>query len=71
MSVIDSWAMNFWTIFAAVLGANILTVCFVWSGIHVAKREINREPLGIYLVGMLMPLLFLGAGLYSALGYGQ
>jgi hypothetical protein len=51
-------AVNFWTVFAGVISANLLTVLFVWSCIRISRREQNKESLGGYLGGMLMPLLF-------------
>jgi predicted membrane channel-forming protein YqfA (hemolysin III family) len=57
----------FWTVFAAVLGANLLTVCFVWACINISRREERKESLGLYLGCAMMPLLFLIAGLYTAL----
>lgn len=60
--------MTFWTIFAAILSANLLTVAFVWAGVNISRREQRREPLGVYLWGLLLPLLFCGGGLYLAFG---
>lgn len=60
--------MTFWTIFAAILSANLLTVAFVWAGVNISRREQRREALGVYLWGLLLPLLFCGGGLYLAFG---
>lgn len=45
-------------VFAAVLGANLLTVCFVWACFHISRREQRQEGVGAYLIGFVMPLLF-------------
>ena len=58
----------FWQIFAAVLAANILTVAFIWAGVQVGRRERATEPLGVYIWGFLLPIFFLGGGLYIAFG---
>ena len=59
--------MNFWTVFAGVISADLLTVMFVWSCFHISRREQSGEPLGGYIGGMLMPLLFCLFGLLIAL----
>jgi hypothetical protein len=59
--------MTFWTVFAGVLTANLLTVMFVWAGFHVSKRERNIEGPGFYIGAFLMPLLFCVVSLLIAL----
>lgn len=58
----------FWTIFAAVLGANILTVVFSWCCININRRERALEGPGTYLMGFLLVLGFLGGSFYIAMG---
>lgn len=62
--------MNFWTVFAGVLSANLLTVMFVW-GVHsyskleqVGRAHEAKSPL---YIGMFMPLLFCLGALLIAL----
>jgi hypothetical protein len=59
--------MNFETVFAAVLTANLLTVMFVWAGYHVSKREHNKEGPGFYIGAFLMPMVFCAGSLMIAL----
>lgn len=58
--------MSFWTLFAAVISANLLTVGFVWAVINISRREKTGEPFTAYLPMMLMPLLFCGGALLIA-----
>lgn len=59
----------FWTIFAAVMFANLLTVGFVWGMVQYTRLE-REERAGDARVGVwsaiLMPMLFLIAGLLIA-----
>ena len=57
----------FWPVFAAVIGANLLTVMFVWGIVQTARREANGEKHGFYLAVTIMPLAFAAAGLMIAL----
>lgn len=51
--------MNFWTIFAAVMAANLLTVMFAAGLIAIVRREDRGERVPSWLVGcLLMPMLF-------------
>lgn len=61
-------SITFWQVFAAVLGANLLTVTFVWSGIQVGRRERATEPLGVYIWGFILPMVFCAGSLYIAFG---
>lgn len=58
----------FWTVFAAILGANLLTVCFIWSCVKIAKLESRDEGYLGHLGGVLLPLAFLFAGIYTVIG---
>ncbi|WAJ27383.1 hypothetical protein [Antarcticirhabdus aurantiaca] len=58
----------FWTILAAVLGANLLTVTFVWCCVQVSRREQAKEHLSVYLWGFLGVFGFLGVSFYIAMG---
>ena len=52
----------FWQVAAAVLIANLLTVMFVWAGVHISHKERRQESFWLYLGCFLMPMLFaLGA----------
>ncbi|WP_454917424.1 hypothetical protein [Xanthobacter sediminis] len=62
----------FWTVFSAVLAAIMLGGCFFWGLIAYNRHERagtagNRES-NFILIAVLMPALFLLAGLYTALG---
>jgi hypothetical protein len=57
--------LNFATILAAVLGANLLTVVFVWACINISRREERKESVGVYLIGFVMPLAFFCAAMYG------
>jgi hypothetical protein len=59
--------MTFWTVFAGVISANLLTVMFVWAGWHVSHRERNLEGPGFYIGAFLMPMVFCAASLMIAL----
>lgn len=62
--------MDFWTLFAAILAANILTVMFVWGMYSYSKLEKEgraRDADSSIYIGMALPMLFLLAGLYTAL----
>lgn len=61
-------ADQFWTIFAAVLGANLLTVVFVWCCVSISRREQARESPGVYMWGFLLTFGFLAGGFYVAMG---
>lgn len=56
----------FWPIFGAVLGANLLTVCFVWAAVNVSRRESAGQPIRAYMPALIMPLLFCGVALMIA-----
>lgn len=58
--------MNFWTIFAGVICANLLTVMFVWGCLNISRREQRQESAGVYIGAFLMPLLFGLAGFMIA-----
>jgi len=58
----------FWPIFGAVLGANLLTVCFVWAAVNVSRRESAGQPIRAYMPALIMPLLFCGVALMIAFG---
>ena len=58
----------FWPMLAAVLGGNLLTVMFVWAGLHISKREQTGESPGFYVLAMIMPLLFAVGAMYIAFG---
>lgn len=63
--------MTFWTVFAGVISANLLTVMFVWGMIAYTRHEHggtagtpgSNLPLG----AILMPMLFCVGGLMIAL----
>lgn len=61
----------FWQVFAAILGANLLTVGFVWAMMHYSRLErdghTHEAKFPIYC-GMFLPLFFLAGGLYVAFG---
>lgn len=62
----------FWTVFSAVLAAIILGGTFFWGLIAYTRHERagtagNRES-NIILIAVLMPLLFLLAAFYIAMG---
>ena len=62
--------MDFWTVFAAFLAANLLTVMFVWALYSYSKLERDgqaSEAKSTIYIGMALPMLFLIAGLYTAL----
>lgn len=61
-------SVTFWQVFAAVLGANLLTVAFVWAGVQVGRRERAAEPLGVYIWGFVLPLVMCAGALYIAFG---
>lgn len=59
----------FFAVLGAVLGANLLTVSFVWAMINISKREEERRDIpSVYWAGMLMPLAFCGVSAYIAFG---
>lgn len=58
----------FWQVFAGVLGANLLTVGFVWACLNISRKEQRQESFGIYLSVAVMTLAFCGASLYLAFG---
>lgn len=60
--------IDFWTVFGAVLGANLLTVAFVWglreySRHEQAGTEGSRDSF-TPLIGILLPMGFLTLTLY-------
>jgi len=62
--------IDFWTAFAAILAANLLTVMFVWALYSYSKLERDgraSEARSTIYIGMALPLAFLIAGLYTAL----
>jgi uncharacterized MnhB-related membrane protein len=58
--------MSFDALFAAVLGANLLTVMFVWGCVNISRREQRQEGPGAYLGAFLMPLIFAAASMMIA-----
>jgi hypothetical protein len=61
----------FWTVFSAFLAANLLTVVFVW-GMYTYSRHEREGTAGnrasnLPWLACGIPLLFLIAGLYTAL----
>lgn len=63
-------AMDFWTAFAAVLAANLLTVMFVWALYSYSKLErdgLASEARSTIYIGMALPMFFLIGGLMIAL----
>lgn len=62
--------MNFWTVFAAVISANLLTVMFVWGMYSYSRLEREGRPgeakSPIY-IGIFLPMVFAIAGLMTAL----
>lgn len=62
---------QFWAIFAAVLGANLLTAAFIWGAITYTRleREGREETASgrLPLLMMLMPAGFLLGSLYLVL----
>ncbi len=63
--------MNFWGVFAAVLGANLLTVMFVWGMVTYSRHEregtAGSRASHIPWAAFMMPTLFLIGGLMIAL----
>lgn len=62
---------EFWTVFAGVICANLLTVCFVWGAITYSRHERegtdNSRDAWTPFVAMMMPMLFAAAGVMTAL----
>lgn len=64
--------MQFWTVFAAVLAANLLTAMFVAGMVTYSRHEregtAGSRASHIPAISFLLPLLFLVGGLYIAFG---
>jgi hypothetical protein len=58
--------MDFWTVFAAVIAANLLTVMFVWGIVTYSRHEREGTPGNIPWAAFMMPLLFALAGIMIA-----
>lgn len=62
----------FWQVFAAVLGANMLTGCFFWGLIAYHRHELNgtagSKKSHLPLMAILMPMAFAILGTYVAFG---
>jgi len=58
--------IEFWTIFAAVMMANLLTVGFVYSLFLHSKREKGQDdtPWHVIYGGALLPFIFLIGSFY-------
>ncbi len=60
----------FWPVFAGVICGNLLTVSFVWGLVQYSKHEregtAGQKGTGVYVVGLVMPLVFAAAGLMIA-----
>lgn len=51
----------FWQVFAAVIGANLLTVCFVWGVFSYSKLEQqgrSREATKFHFFAVIAPMFF-------------
>lgn len=62
---------DFWTVFAAVLAGNLLTVMFVWGMYTYSRHErdgtAGSRASNVPWAAFMMPLLFLAGGLMIAL----
>jgi len=57
---------DFLPIFAAVLGANLLTAMFIWGAVNVSRRENAGERVpNHYFIALVMPLAFCGLAYYA------
>lgn len=64
--------MDFWTVFAAFLAANLLTISFVWGLREYSRHEREGSAGGrdshTPAIAVLLPALFLAGALYLAFG---
>lgn len=64
--------IDFWTVFGAVLGANLLTVAFVWGLREYSRHEqagtAGQSSSHAAAIAILLPLAFGAGALYLAFG---
>lgn len=63
-------SVSFWTAFAAVLAANLLTVCFVWGLVAYSRHErdgtAGQRGTNRYAVAAVVPLAILAGSMMIA-----